>query len=206
LLTNNPRAANAVLLEARPQVIQEPYRPLAAFLDSLAHYRAAVNPKQAQREAGELLAALLAVREDRALGPVGQLLRGHAYRELGMGEQMAAIYEKAVPETAGSVAAEMTYRLGEYALADDRERARQLFLSIVKMKSPKWANLAQLRLAEIALLQKKPQECLQRCQLVLQAQPAADVTSTLKLMGRAFDQLGDYRQAARCFAGQLPEP
>jgi tetratricopeptide (TPR) repeat protein len=207
LFTKNPRAANAVLQEARAQVTQEPFRPLAVFLDSFARYRAAVNPKLAQREASELLAALLAVRDDHVLGPVGKLLRGQAYREIGMSEQMAAIYEQALPETVGPLAAEMAYVLGEYVFtADNRGRARQLFSSVVTMQRPPWTHRAQLKLAELALLDKRPQECLQRCRQVLEEHPSADVSNTLKLMGRAFDQLGDHRQAARCFAGRMPLP
>src|SRR5262249_53098979 len=97
LLTDNPRAAHAVLLDNREQVMQEAYRPTAAFLDSLARHRG--DFKIGPPEAGGLLAALLAVGDEPVLGPAGRLLMGQAFRELGMTQQMADLYESALKNT-----------------------------------------------------------------------------------------------------------
>jgi len=207
LLNNNPRAANATLVEARSQVTQEPYLPMAAFLDSLARYRAVVDRRLGEREASELLAALLLVRENQYLEPVGSLLLGEAYSQLGMMEQMAAVYEKALPGVRGPLAAQMTYALGEYYVTqENRERARQMFKNAVAVGTPKWTPRAQTRLAEMALRDKQLDACLSICEELLINPDPAQKATTLKLMGRAFELRGNHRQAARCFAGLLPEP
>ena len=61
-----------------------------------------------------------------------------------------------------------------------------------------------IRLAEIALQEERAQDCLDWCRKLLKQQHQADVPAVLKLMGQAFEQLGNHRQAARCYAGQLP--
>jgi tetratricopeptide (TPR) repeat protein len=206
LLTENPRAANAILLENRLVIGQPPYRAVAAFLDALARYRGTVAARQVQREASGLLAALLAVREDPLLGPAGKLLVGQAYRDLGMGEQMVAFYENALRELRGPLAAEMTFILAEALYtADRREAALQLFASLASKETTKWVPRALLRLAEITLQEKRPQDCLTWCRKLLQQPGAADATLILKLMGKAYEQLGDHRRAARCYMGQLPD-
>ena len=102
--TGNPRAANALLVEFRAAASLEPFRPTAAFLDALAHYRTATDRRQIQREASDVLAALLAMPEDSVVGPAGLLLRGQAYGELGFVGRMARSYERALPYARGSLA------------------------------------------------------------------------------------------------------
>jgi len=75
--------------------------------------RLALERPQARRDAGDVVAALLAVADDPALGPPGRLLMGHAYRELGMIEELVATYEKALPEAHGLLAAEMACTLAD---------------------------------------------------------------------------------------------
>jgi len=41
--------------------------------------------------------------------------------------------------------------------------------------------------------------------VLLTGQPGIEVSSVLTLMGRAFNEMGDHKSAARCFAGQRPE-
>jgi tetratricopeptide (TPR) repeat protein len=207
LLTNNPRAAHASLLEARTQITQEPYRPWAAFLDSLARYRAIGDRRLAEREGSEVLAALLLLRDDVDLEPLGSLLMGEAYSQLGMTDQMVAVYEKALPGVRGPLAAQMAYALAEYGVAqDNRERARQLYETVITAQNSKWTPRAQQRLAEMALQDKQLAKCLDLCRELLLNQDKVTRSSALQLMGRAFEQRGDHRQAARCFAGQTPEP
>ena len=81
LLTNNPRAANALLLEYRASILQDPYRRIAIFIDSLARFRTATDRVLAQRDASDLLASLLALGHAFDLdpvtaGPVHQVRRG----------------------------------------------------------------------------------------------------------------------------------
>jgi len=206
LLVDKPQAANAVLFEQRDQVNLERYHRLAAFLDCLARYRALAEHRRGQRESGDLLASLLALRDDALLGPSGLLLSGQAYAELGLGEQATAAYQKALGTARGTLANEVSYTLAESLFAaDKREAAAKLLLSLAASDRTLWAVRARLRLAQAALQEKRPEECLTWCRQVLREGQPASEPAVLQLMGEAFALKGDHGQAARCFSGQKPE-
>jgi tetratricopeptide (TPR) repeat protein len=205
LLTDNPRAANAILLEHRDLVSRDQYRQAAAFLDTLARFRAVTDSRRRQREASDLLAAVLTIRDDPILGTTGLVLVGHAYRDLGMQEQMIRAYEKALPSLHGPLAAAMSLALAEaYWNADKREAAVNLFNKVVLSGQASEARRARLRLAEIALAQKKPQDCLKSCRELLQERSGVDVPAVLRLMASAYQQTGERDKAIRCLSGTLP--
>jgi tetratricopeptide (TPR) repeat protein len=205
LLSDNPRAAHATLVEFREEFGQEPYRGVAAFLDALACYRAVPDPGRAARQAQDLLTALLALKEDPVLGPVGRLLAGQAYRDLGMGDRMAALFEKAAAQVRGPLLLAMNADLAEYLYASgQRPAARQRFEALAAATGPH-ALRAEMRLAELDVLDRQPDECLKRCRKLLRENRAADVPALLRLMGKAYDQKGEYGRAARCYAGQVPD-
>jgi tetratricopeptide (TPR) repeat protein len=202
----SPKNANESLVANREAVNREPNRAIAAFLDGLARYRVAVERKQSRVQSAELLAALMAFPEQNPLGCVGQLLRGHAFRELGMSDQMAKIYEEAVGHCSGAVADEMNYHLAHYFCDTGKRPAGAALLRALASKAAgKWSAAAQLRLAAISLEEGRPQECLLFCEPLLTLEPPSDRLALLKLMGQAHEALGNYEQAAQCYAGQLPK-
>ncbi|MGH7227322.1 MAG: tetratricopeptide repeat protein, partial [Gemmataceae bacterium] len=205
LLTDNPRAANAVLNEYRERINQDSYRNAAAFLDTLARFRAATDRRRRQREAADLLAALLTAADDPLLGPEGLALMGQAYRELGMPEQMTRFYRKALLKLRGPLAAQLTLELAEeYWSANKPQEARRLYEKLIAAGASNGVGRARLRLAEIALIEKKPQDCLQSCRKLLQEKTGVDVAAVLRLMAQAYEQSGDRDKAIRCLSGQLP--
>lgn len=205
LLTDNPRAANAILRQHRELVNRDSYRNSAAFLDTLARFRAATDRRQRQREAVDLLAALLAVRDDPLLGPGGLALMGQAYGEMGMQEEMGRMYQKALKKLHGPLAAQLTLALAEEYWASEKiEAALGLFQKMVAGGPSSGARRARLRLAEIALAQKKPQDCLKCCRELLEEKAEVDVPAVLRLMARAYDQTGEHDKAIRCLSGQVP--
>jgi TolA-binding protein len=205
LMLDNPRAAMATLLQNRSGVNREPYRTMASFLDSLARCRVTKDRKELRRESSVLLGALLAVQEGRALGPVGKLLVGQAYRELGMSEQMAAVYEKALHDLRGPIAAEMTYSLADYWLTIDKKPAAVgLLASLAGSRDRRWAPRARLRLAEIALEEKQPEQCLLWCRQLLREPNPKELPAIWRLMGRACEQKGDHARAASYYRGEMP--
>jgi tetratricopeptide (TPR) repeat protein len=194
-----------VLLEHRELVDEENYRPAAAFLDTLSRFRAAVDRRQRQREAGDLLAALLAVRDDPLLGYGGMILAGQAFQELGMREEMMRNYEKVLPYLRGPLASELSLSLAEaYWAADKRKSAVNLYRKLLATAPSSGARRARLRLAEIALAEKNPQDCLKGCRELLQERSGVDVAAVLRLMAIAYDQLGQRDKAIRCLSGELP--
>ena len=203
IMTDNPRAANAVLLEHKGVVSHEEYRPMAAFLDSLSRYRAIPDRKMISRESGDLLASILVMREAEILGISGEYLVGQAYAELGLADQMAAAYTKSLTHAHGPLALRMALALGDYRVKlGQYPEARKHFNGVAINSSRKFATLGMLGLAGVDLLEKKFDDCIETCHLVLEEDKASDVRSVLLLMGRAFEQKGDYRRAALSFAGK----
>lgn len=205
LLTENPRAANAILREHRELISRESYRNAAAFLDTLARFRAATDRRQRQREAVDLLSVLLTVPDDPLLGPEGLALMGQAYRELGMQEEMARFYQKALKKLRGPLATKLTLELAEeHWSAGKLESALPFYQQLIAEGPTNEAKRARLRLAEIALAGKKSQECLKSCRELLQDKGAVDAAAVLRLMAQAYEQLGEHENAIRCLSGQLP--
>lgn len=205
LLTDNPRAANAILNEHRERINQDSYRNAAAFLDTLARYRAATDRTRRQRESADLLASLLTVHDDPLLGPEGLVLMGQAYGELGMQEEMARVFEKALKKLHGPLASQLTWALAEaYWSANKNEAALRLYQKLIAEGPSNGARRARLRLAEIALAEKKSQECLKSCREMLQEKAGVDIPVVLRLMAQAYEQLGEPDKAIRCLSGQLP--
>lgn len=203
LQSGQPRAAHDALAQHRTALSRALFAPTAAFLDALARYRLAPGGRGSTAEGSELLSALLAMPESKILGPVGVLLQGMAYREIGLGERMAAIYQPLLSHK-GPVVDEMICVLGSYqhTLANDTE-ARRL-LAPVAQGDGRWAAEARLILADIDLQDNRAAECLQACAALLD-KALVDRSAVLRLMGKAFAQTGDHARAARCFAGQRPQ-
>lgn len=205
LLTNNPRAANAVLMEHRDAVNHVDYRSAASFLDTLARFRSSTDRHQRQREASDLLTCLLTLSDDRTLGPCGLLLKGQAYQELGMVESMVQLYEKALPWLRGSLAADVSFALAEsYYAAERYEAATKLYLSLASGRGAAWVGRVRLRLAAIALHRNKPQDCLKWCREALHGKDRAEAAEVLRLMAGAYEQTGERDKMIRCLAGELP--
>ena len=61
-----------------------------------------------------------------------------------------------------------------------------------------------VRLAQIALTEKKPQDCLKCCRELLQEKSTVDVATVLRLMAGAYEQTGERDKAIRCLSGELP--
>lgn len=212
LLTNNPRLASAVLVDNRDLLAQEPYRPAAEFLHAYARYLTAPSGRPSSHDAGEVLASLWALSEDRlpsedrVLGPAGALLVGRAYRDLGQTNEMVIVYRKLLPTLKGPLAEEMAYAVAEEYLARDRrDSAAQLYAVLARGEGSKLAGTAKLRLAEIALQEKKPTDALALCRKLIDEKQPVNRTALLSLMGQAYEMAGDHRRAARCFAGEVPE-
>jgi tetratricopeptide (TPR) repeat protein len=206
LLTDQPQAASRTVREHRESIGQQPYRTTGIFLDAYAQFMA-VKSKASAHEASELLAALWAVEQkEPVLGLVGPLLMGHAYRDLDHPDDMIAVYQKGARGSHGPLAAEMSFAVAEDLYQrNQRDAARKHYVPLAKGDEARWAGAAQLRLAEIALQENRPKDALQACQKLLEDKQSVKRETVLMLMGRAYEKTGEYRQAARCFAGQLPD-
>lgn len=204
LWAGNPQAANAVLRTYRAQVSQPPHHRLAAFLDAFSRLQAAADRRQT-RHASDLLSAMINLGEESYLKSLGVLLMGQAYRELGMVDQLVAVYQPALSNARGPVAEEMSYSLAEaYLTLGKRDDAKRLWLTLAILDGSRWAAPSKFRLAQLALMENRSKEALLWCRQLLPVQPPESMPALLELMGRAFEQTGDWEQAARCFRGERP--
>lgn len=202
--TDNPLPANALLEKQRSLVSKDPFRQTAAFLSAYAHYRDAFLHRHLRREAEELLTALLGMREETALGPFGKVLLGRAYAALNMWDHAVRTYENALPQVQGPLMQDITLALGEALVKDKRPADAIRHFTALADGGGKWAPQAQLGLATIDLQELRFAECLNRCQKLLE-DSNLDRKTVLATMGKAFEGMGEYRRAARCFAGQPPD-
>jgi tetratricopeptide (TPR) repeat protein len=204
LLGNNPRAANRVLVENRALVSQLEYRRAAAFLDTLARYRACTDRKLKQRESADLLTCLLTLHDENFLGPPGLLLLAQSYRDLGMNDRLIAFATKALPRLRGPLAIEMSATLADaYYATDKQAQAAALYARVAAGRGPQ-AVPARLRLAEIALKSKNSNECLKWCRRLLQEPGTTDAGVILRLMAGAYELAGERDKAIRCLSGKVP--
>src|SRR5581483_5434950 len=143
--------------------------------------------------------------EELYLKSLGVLLVGQAYRELGMVDQLIAVYQPALREARGAIAEEMSFSLADaYSSVGKTDNAKQLWLSLAILPGSRWTAPSKFRLAELALRQNRSKEALLWCRQLLPVQPPERMPDLLQLMGRAFEQTGDLEQAARCFRGDRP--
>src|SRR5206468_5557328 len=90
---------------------------------------------------------------------------------------------------------EMSFDTAEQLLAaGDLRAAIQRFTELAADGSGKWNRLAQLRLAEMALDDGRPEDCRDWCRKLLEAPDAMDAPLALKLMGRAYEQEGIHQK------------
>ena len=151
-----------------------------------------------------LLAALRECGDGRALGPAGSYLAGRVYRDLGMPDHMAALYDRATDGIRGPLAVRMTFDAAAwYDLCDRPEPARQRYRAVAATDPKGLGPQAELRLADMALRAGAVDDCIRRCR-GLAGRPGADRSEVLVLMGRGYEAKRNYRSAAECFAGRVP--
>jgi tetratricopeptide (TPR) repeat protein len=179
-------------------------RPIHAALrdafEAVLRYRGGPTPS---RKAA-VLATLREAGDLSALGPGGTLIAGRAYRDLGQSERTVALFDAAAVATRGPLAQRMAFDVAEwYDLLAQNDPARQRYLAIAVSDPRGLGPKAELRLAEMALREKKVDECLRRCRGLL-ARDGVERAAVLAVMGRGYEQKKNYRAAADCFAGRVP--
>ena len=117
---------------------------------------------------------------------------------------MVSQYEKSLDYLRGPLALRMTYELGDYyAFQGQTTKAKEKLLALTAVDRGQWGNRSRLQLADMALQDDKPNECVRLCREVIEAE--SDLRdAALKRMGKALSRQGKYASAAECFAGRVP--
>jgi tetratricopeptide (TPR) repeat protein len=206
LLDKYQEAAEAVFV--RKFQFEDPeVRNAAAFVTSFARWKFTSGGAR-ERESSYLYRSVISTNPDLEwLGQTGRLLIGRGYLELGFGDEMAELYSRMLTgELTENIRDEITFSLANYEMENDRsESAKRMWWTLANGRSKRLANRSRLRLAAVALLEERPKDCLEICTLI-QIDDEVSVPDIQKLMGRAFEQLGEDQLAARCYAGQYKLP
>lgn len=197
--------AAEALFAHRHQLEESTVRNAASFVTAYARWQSGSESAR-EREAAYLYRALTAIKsETEWLGQTAELLIGRAYSDLGLEDHMAGIYGRMLKAgVAENIQQQMTFALADYELANGRpESAEAKWRSLCTATPNRLTDKARFRLAEIAYKDGRYQECLEACEMIHQGEGVA-LIEIQKLMGRAFEQLGQFGIAARCYAGQYP--
>lgn len=210
LLGDNYHEAGAILFTTR-SAFQKTHslRDAAAFLNSYARYQMLEgNAELQRRETVFLFRSLFALGSDATwLGSYGMLLVGRAYRDLGMKAQMSRIFDRSLADGAtGITAAEMRFLLTEAKLEREETSAaardEMLRFSVAEFEN-KWGQRARLTIARMDFAKKRFDDCIIGCRELVNATHIQSF-ELLRLMGQAYEALDQHRNAALCFAGQVP--
>ncbi|MBA4065271.1 MAG: hypothetical protein C0501_16480 [Isosphaera sp.] len=173
---------------------------VADWFGTLLRYRLA--PSGGRRD--EVVAAVRAADDGRRLGPVGAVLAGAAYRELGLPDRAVAVYDAAAEACRGPLAARMTFEAAaRFDELDVRPAARQRYLAVAATDPRGYGPRAGLRVADLAARDGRGAECVARCRGLV-GSPGLGRDEVLAVMGRGYELVKDYRRAAECFAGRVP--
>lgn len=207
LLQRKPQEAAEAVFSRKPVLEDPAVRTAAAFVTAFARWKSLSGESQ-EREATYLYRALLALKADSEwLGQTGQLLIGRVYIELGFDDQMADLYSHMLTHgVTKTIAAEMMFSLADYDSENGRrDAAKETWWLLSSGSNKQLSNQSRFRLAEAALTEGRPKDCLEFCELT-RVDEAVSRTDLLRLMGRAFEALGEDTLAARCYAGQMVIP
>lgn len=203
VLGGEHREAHELIARHR-RVLQKPlYQSAAAFVDAYALYRSAILRGAARREAADVLASLTPRADEAILGAVEQRSKVQAYLDLGMWTEAAQACARVRPGMQGPLRAPLTLMHADALIHLHRTREASAILEeLAKVaSSERWNQEARFRLAQIDLDEGRDRECIARCELLWTGHRYHDVTGLLQLWGNAYERLGDFEKAARCFAG-----
>ncbi len=207
LLDGNPQAANQTLVENRASLVSEPSRTNASFVSALARYLATRSDSERLRRGRELTTSLAAVDPGRFFGSIGFVVVADAYEELGLPEQQEMVLQKGIESTSShTLRDEMMYRLAtRLAEAGRFQESDDWYQRLATESQSSWSRAGMLGHAEMALATKRYEECLAYCyELITTELTMEEKKATLRLMGRVYEQIRDYHNAALCFAGMVP--
>lgn len=208
LSLGNAQGCNTVLMERRESLVVGPGREGAAFLSALSRFRAAVLADRREREGAAVVSALTEFDAANYCGGHWAVLVASACEELGLSKESAEAYSLALRKLPQSQLRNQTVlKLASHYQADNQlEKARVLLATLSSSETDQLAVQARLRSAELALEQRKPDEAISVCRLLMESDKTSKTQrASLRIMGQAYELKKDHQAAIYCFAGMLPD-
>ncbi len=207
LMDSNPQGANAILMERREKLNAGEHRTAAAFLSSLARFRAALLPLRREREGRDLVTALTRFRPETQFGAHWSFLHAEACLELGFTDMAVESYLKTIQSLPAAPLREraMLAVAHQYRLDQRLDEAEELLSALKMNRAGSLGQKITLQAALVALQRGQPEAAVQHCRHVVAETDDEDVQrAALQTMGKAFQQQQNHRAAIYCFAGMLP--
>ncbi|MBS0201934.1 MAG: hypothetical protein JSS49_03480 [Planctomycetes bacterium] len=206
ILGGRPHEAAQSLFEHRMQFQDRSVRSAAALMNSIARWQTSSGVSRT-REASFLYRSVAAVEADSDwLGLPGQFLLGQAMNDVGLEDQMVELYSRLLNQGVARVMEQqMKLALADYWHDHDQIDAAKTTWASLYAQDGIVARTAGMRLAELALEQHLPGQCLELCR-ALQKCEDTPREELLKLAGRAYEQADLPLLAAQCYAGKWPLP
>ena len=208
LSLGNAQGCNSVLMERRDSLVDGPGREGAAFLSALSRFRAAVLADRREREGAAVVSALTEFDAANYCGGHWAVLVASACEELGLSQESAEAYSLALRKLPQSQLRNQTVlKLASHYQADNQlEKARVLLATLSSSETDQLAVQARLRSAELALEQRKPDEAISVCRLLMESDKTSKTQrASLRIMGQSYELKKDHQAAIYCFAGMLPD-
>lgn len=208
LLVNDPFSANKLLFENEKLIEDERSKRLASALAAYSRYLGTTPSIGLRNEGERLVIALAAINPSELTGFVDRLLIGRALFEVGFTHRSMELLNDALAEAQeGSWKRRVAYEIGLHRFrSGEIELADEILSEIAEDLIDPVGIMAQLLLAEISLRRKQPERCLKLSNQIWKL-PLSDSqkSKTLKMMGLAYQKLGQHYSAAVCFSGMVPQ-
>jgi tetratricopeptide (TPR) repeat protein len=207
LMDGRPQGANSILMKRREKLQEGEFREAAAFLSSLARFKAAVLPERQEREGRDLVTALTRFKPETQFGAHWSFLHAEACLELGLIEMAVESFLQTIRTLPAAALREraMLAVAHQYRLDGRLDEAEELLKALKLDHTDKLGKKISLQAAMVALQQGRPDAAVQHCRHVVTESDDEEVQRTaLKTMGKAYQQQQKYLAAVYCFAGMLP--
>lgn len=197
--------AAQVIFDNRIYFEDQEARVVASFVNAYGRWQI-VSGELQKREASFLYRSLIAINTDAEwIGQMTKVIIGRAFSELGFDDKMAQLYwQLSFEGVTPQLEPEILYSLANYEFNHEGGEAAVLKWSkLAESGTPKWASRSRMRLAEIALSEGRGEDCLNQSEAIKDFDGIIR-TDLSRLMGQAYELLGDDTMAAKCYAGLLP--
>ncbi|MCA9187944.1 MAG: tetratricopeptide repeat protein, partial [Planctomycetales bacterium] len=207
LLAGNPYAANETLMEDKQLLRTPQFRDQAAFLTALANYRVVKDESRELVVGRTLVTAISKAHPESFFGDHAYLLFGKTFHDLGLWEDMVALYEHALRrELTPNVRDQVRMELIKYQFTFGQwQQARAELVALAQSENTSIVRSAKLQLADLELKSERYDEVLSVCNDLLNDELDDDEKkAVLQFMGKTYQRRGDYHSAAICFSGMAP--
>ena len=215
LLVNDPFAANDALFRSRdafaemdsddPVIAKQ--RKVASLLGAYARFRGVSDERRIQAERLRMLSAIAMIDDAAWQSFADCYVASQAYRELGFDRKATEkmILALAKPDV-GQWRRQLLFELGQLQKKAGRIQEAIYTFELLTETSDRWRTASLENLVTLYADQGDIERSVEGCRLLWKLDlNEHQKTTTLMVLGHAFQLQGEHHSAALCFAGILPD-